>query len=183
MTAINTCLNRFRWSSRYIVVTDLDEQIIPRTASNWSELIAQLKRRHPSHSNFQFLHTVFRSEWPSPAEGFKAAAEEYKSKVLGFTRRESFIFPSVDRSKMIVDPRAVDEIGIHHIRGRFHVVAPADGLLHHYTSTTAINSGPDISRLKKRNTPVIDRHAAETFGEQLSALLQRAWSRINNQVA
>ena len=177
MAALNDCLNRFRCTSKYIVFTDLDEHIIPRNAGNWSDLISQNSLTPYSRSAFKFLNTIFRRQWPSPAKGFQAVAEKYKSHVLGFTQREEYIFPKSVRCKTIVNPKVTEEMGIHfpwRMRGRIFTVPEGQGLLHHYRKALSQKTCPR----RKCITPVVDLHAVNILGDQLAAQLERVWSRI-----
>ena len=180
MAAINDCLYRFRHSSRYTVVTDLDEFIIPRQASNWSDLIGQAVKAQPNLSGFLFQNTIFRRQWPSAAKGFQAVAEKYKSVALGHTQREDYVFPVKIRSKMIVDPKLTEEMGIHYawrMSGETYNVPQDIGLVHHYRDALPkdVFSAEDW---KKSSKQVSDQIAVDVFGNRLADLLEKVWSKM-----
>ncbi|PVD20770.1 hypothetical protein C0Q70_18931 [Pomacea canaliculata] len=138
----NDCLNRFRWSTRYLVYQDLDEFIIPKKRTTWAELIEDVDKTMSEPPAVYLVQcTFFRKEWPQNSENYpgRSTAEKFRSIVLSTDKRENKIFPHGARSKFIVNPRRVQTVGIHTIwsyRGRPSVahLSPQDALLHHYRS-------------------------------------------------
>ncbi|RUS73384.1 hypothetical protein EGW08_018862, partial [Elysia chlorotica] len=129
LAALNDCLLRNRHRARYIVFSDLDEFIVPLKDSNWTELISRVRKPPPARSPihliqrharknrdiFIFQCTFFRKEWPRPLPEFETVSSKLKSSVMGYTRRETEILPAGTRSKMIVNPRLVQEVGVHQV--------------------------------------------------------------------
>ncbi|RUS89739.1 hypothetical protein EGW08_002557 [Elysia chlorotica] len=184
MAAINDCLHRYRNSSRYIVFSDLDEFIMPIKFSSWSELIAQVNRAQPGTSEYLFQRTIFRRQRPSLTKDFHATAEEYNPAILGVTQREDYIFPQKIRSRMIVDPVAAKEIGLHfawRILGKSYNVSTEDGLVHDYKETTLNGNIVIPNELSRRNTRVTDMYVANRFGLSLATRLKTIWSRLKRE--
>ncbi|GFO14384.1 upf0392 protein f13g3.3 [Plakobranchus ocellatus] len=172
LAAINHCLHRYRWLSRYIVFTDLDEFIIPRQHDSWSQLIGYRQKRSPNIAAFLFRSTVFAKNLPTPAKGFELKAFEYGSAVFWYTQRDKYIFPALQRSKLIVDPRRVEEIGIHNVwigSGTTDDVPPTQGMVYHYRMP--LRSGPRVLH-------VSDFTVTNKFGTQLARKLKAAWSKL-----
>ncbi|GFS16549.1 UPF0392 protein F13G3.3 [Elysia marginata] len=180
MAAINDCLYRYKHSSTYMVFTDVDEYIIPRQTANWTGLVTTARSRHPGSVGFLFRNTIFRLQWDSPAQGFQTAAEKYKSAILGHTLREDYIFPEEVRSKLIVDPQATAEMGIHYawkISGKTYSVPPEEGLVQHYREALPRKDlTAEVFELCKKS--VTDMHAVTAFGSRLAARLNTVWSKL-----
>ncbi|KAK3759653.1 hypothetical protein RRG08_026037 [Elysia crispata] len=169
--AVDDCLHRYGWLSRYMVFDDLDELIIPLRHANWSQLIAERERLHPGRAAFMFRCSVMNADHSSPADGFRQDAIRYGSSVLSLTQRDDFIFPPADRSKLIVDPRRTNDLAVHYMyRGtKITDVIPVDqGLLYHYRGRPIRLCLPQVS----------DNRVATIFGERLSARLKAIWSRL-----
>ena len=185
LAALNDCLLRYKHRARYIVFSDLDEFIVPLKDSNWAELLSrlhvpssdvarthQIQRPAKEHRDiFIFQCTFFRKEWPQPLPKFETVNSRLKSSVLGFTQREREILPAGSRSKMIVNPRLVQEVGVHQVwEGEASLVVPPSlGLLHHYRSWETP---------KQKVNLVTSKDVAVKFGDRLAAKIQEAWTGL-----
>lgn len=171
--ALNDCLYRNRYKSQYVVFQDLDEFIIPRKHSNWSQLFATLPKNKGS---YMFRNTFFRKDWPDTELNFtgKHIAQKYKSVTLLKQSRESKIFPRKHRSKYIVNPQNVEALGIHSVNrfrgGGEHFVEPGDALMHHYRDWE--NPGDKQPRTKDDSILV--------YKDKLLESLQRTWDNLKD---
>ncbi|XP_076470597.1 uncharacterized protein LOC143300653 isoform X2 [Babylonia areolata] len=171
----NECLNRHRGVSRYLVYQDLDEFIIPKKTSTWTQLLDSF---HDNAAGYLFRCVFFRKEWPPNSENFtgRAEADRYRSIVLSTDKREPNLFPHSHRAKYIVNPMAVQVVGIHNVwrfrlgdgRGAMTHVGESDALLHHYRSWENPN---DVSRAV-RDTDIY------RFKDRLLHSLTRRWSQL-----
>ncbi|KAI4884533.1 hypothetical protein NFI96_005073 [Prochilodus magdalenae] len=59
IAALNDCLYRYMYESRYLALQDLDEFILPLIEDNWETLIHQLEMTYPHHAGFEFENNVF----------------------------------------------------------------------------------------------------------------------------
>ncbi|XP_029638049.1 beta-1,4-galactosyltransferase galt-1-like [Octopus sinensis] len=138
LAAINDCLYRNMYRTKFIVFIDADEFIIPRKHRNWMTFIDSLK--HATNIGaYIFRCTFFRKEWEDAKENFtgKDLAEKYNIVSLLKLDREPKIHPAYIRSKTIVNPLKVETVGIHNIwTFRTGYVASevgiSQGLVHHY---------------------------------------------------
>ena len=140
LAALNDCLYRNRHKTKYIAVLDIDEFIIPKQNDvySWSEMLKRL----PIVSSYGFRNVFFRRNSDSfqSGEDYSKAARKYKLITLTKLRRDKFVFPLYQRSKLIVNPKKVETIGIHNIWGYKAGEVNSDtlpiaediGLLHHY---------------------------------------------------
>ena len=170
MAAADDCLHRYGWLSKYMVFNDLDELIVPLRHENWSQLIAERERLRPGNAAFMFLCAVVNKDHFSPANGFLADAHLYGSSVLGFTQRETFLWPPTLRSKLILNPRKVESIEVHQVHeayGTTDIIPEHQGLLYHYRWP-----------FQECGSEIEDLRVASRFGRRLLARLKSVWSRL-----
>lgn len=171
----NDCLNRQRGASRYAVYEDLDEFIIPKKHTRWLDLLEHLDRQGHDSSVYVFRCVFFRKDWPRNEEDYpgRQLAEKFRSVVLSTDKREITIFRHGQRAKYIVNPKAVDTVGIHNIwafRGpsRSKSVDEKDALLHHYRDW----ENPDDPHPRVRDTDIY------RFRQELLQRLAERWKEL-----
>lgn len=175
LAALNDCLYRNRYKSKYLVYQDLDEFIIPYKHSNWHELINSTGAK----SAYFFRNVFFRKDWINDTkdDNFdgKLLAKQFKSITLLTTTREERMFSPRHRSKYIVNPKLIETVGIHNIwkevkgRGQYNV-SPAVGLLHHYRNWE--NPGEKLKRFP--GTRILH------FKDKLLSRLQSTWEVLKD---
>ena len=136
--AINDCLYRNQGATHYLLITDLDELIVPRKHDTWRDLMNQLDAS-PGAGSFLFCHTHF--DYNATNEPELYYFDEY--------RRSDRILTGRIRSKMMVRPDLVVSVGVHEtfqlVDGFSQVVVPRDlGLLHHYNRNVPV-PGPFVN--------------------------------------
>ncbi|KAK3732627.1 hypothetical protein RRG08_057321 [Elysia crispata] len=170
MAAMDDCLYRYGWLSHYMVFDDLDEIMIPLRHDNWSQLIAEREKARPGSPAFMFRCSVMNKDHFTPAEGFLADALFYQSAFLGFTERDTYIYESNNKGKLIVNPRKVQSMGVHHIyeaNGTTDIIPEDQGLLYHYRWP-----------LQPCAREVKDSRVVTKFGQRLLARLKLIWSKL-----
>ena len=131
MVAIQDCLYRNMASTEYLLFNDLDEFIMPYRNSSWKEMMDHLDS--PQLSGFQFPSAFFDKTECSPA---RAIVKYAAYTTIGTTCRSETI--SSLRTKCMVKPQKVFEIGIHHISKPITAdlatlrVHSSVALIHHY---------------------------------------------------
>ena len=140
LAALNDCLHRNRHKTKYLAFLDIDEFIIPKQNDvyTWSKMLKRL----PTVSSYGFRNVFFRRNWNSlkSEQGYSKAARKYRLITLTKFRRDKFVFPMYSRSKLIVEPKKIETVGIHNVWGYKEGVEMSDtlpvdegiGLLHHY---------------------------------------------------
>ena len=172
VAAVDDCLYRYGWLSKYMVFNDLDELIIPLRHENWSQLIAERERLRPGSAAFMFRNVFVHADHFSPQQGFGAEARRFGSSVLGFTHRDSYIYWAICRSKLILNPRKIESIGVHHVYegyGPTDVIPEDQGLLYHFRLPY---------RLEPCKWEVQDSRLSMKFGKRLLARLKSIWSKL-----
>ena len=172
VAAVDDCLHRYGWLSKYMVFDDLDELIVPLRHENWSQLIAERERLRPGNAAFMFRNVFVHIDHFSPQEGLGAGAQQFGSSVLGFTYRDNYIYWAIRRSKLILNPRKIESIGVHHVYegyGPTDVIPEDQGLLYHF-------------RMPQHKKPcgweVQDSRLSMKFGKRLLARLKSIWSKL-----
>lgn len=96
--AIHHCLYQNIWNHKYLSFNDIDEFLVPQTHDNWTALMSHLD--DDQHSGFQFKSAFFPPD-----------IDKYPL-VLNNIQRSSV---NAVRTKCIVRPERMFEMGIHHI--------------------------------------------------------------------
>ncbi|GAB1608318.1 hypothetical protein Ahia01_001116000 [Argonauta hians] len=175
LAAINDCLYRNLYKSKYVVFIDIDEIIVPKEQRNWLSLINNIK--HTANIGaYIFRSTFFRKEWEDTEKKFsgKNIAEKYNLSSLLKLKREHKIFPVYIRSKTIVNPLKVETVGIHNIwRFRPGYIASeirtTQGLLHHYRD---FENPKDKNRLYDNSTL--------TYKDDILKRITKRWQVLEN---
>ncbi|GFR99305.1 UPF0392 protein F13G3.3-like isoform X2 [Elysia marginata] len=168
--AIDDCMYRYKRLSRYMAFNDLDEFLVPFKHDNWSTLVAERRRLKPRSIGWLFRCSVLNKDRPSPAAGFEDDYVRYGSAILGLTSRDKHVFPPNDRAKLIVDPTAIEEMGVHLIwegRGTTDNIPVDVGMLLHYR-VPLWECTPQV-----KETRVVDK-----YGKKLVARLKEIWSKL-----
>lgn len=127
--AINDCVYRMKRVTDLLMVTDLDEFVIPQKKDDMT--IDDMLVRLPDAARYIFRHIAFVVEKQS---------DEYTTRLI--TQENTLVVGGIktagDRSKLIFKPTTVTSMGVHDTWSSFedkHVVDPEIGLLHHYRNT------------------------------------------------
>ncbi|KAG8191806.1 hypothetical protein JTE90_022799 [Oedothorax gibbosus] len=179
-TSLNECVFRTMYLYKYVVLLDFDEYIIPREHDNYLDMIHQLEEDHKNirgqAGSFVFKNVFFYLYWENDTTSFGVEPEKAPQYVPYLltqykTRRLSTAMKVGSRSKFIVVPERIVEVGNHvvwrHTSGSRAINAPDTiGLLHHYR----ICEFGGFSCLKKES--VTDR-TAQKFGSELLKRVMR----------
>ncbi|XP_029028365.3 uncharacterized protein LOC114868716 [Betta splendens] len=119
--ALNDCVYRYMYQSRYVALQDVDELILPQTVDSWSELLPILEKKYGADKGYMFENNVFpitihklppASTAPpllSPTwhnvTGVNILAHLYQEPIIKETYNWNF--------KVIVNPRAVFTPTVH----------------------------------------------------------------------
>ncbi|CAG5128737.1 unnamed protein product [Candidula unifasciata] len=142
MAALNDCFYRNRNISRFVVVVDTDELIIPRNHFTWMELLDTIspeehdvsalmhpsdpsRKRFKTTGSFDFRSSFFKisniTNWTEILSQFsfsdeeKSNIEKLKFLTLSQVWRGIKIFPEYRRTKYIARPEFVNVAGVHYV--------------------------------------------------------------------
>ncbi len=137
LTLYNDCISRSINRTRYLILCDLDEFIVPRDpdANNWADMIREAGCEH--HSYILAKHTAFNITAPiDPVFASHPLMTPHDHSVLLYTRRMDFFMEGV-RGKCIVRPERVRSASSAHSPPNpkakdLCVLDPRYGGLYHY---------------------------------------------------
>ncbi|KAL2096571.1 hypothetical protein ACEWY4_008719 [Coilia grayii] len=115
IAALNDCVYRFMYQTKYIVLQDLDELIVPLRMDSWVELLPLLEQKYGVSTSFEFENNVFRNTW----SGRNAAQrpKEWRGvpgvDILDHVWREPNDPNAFNNFKVIVNPRTVYSTSVH----------------------------------------------------------------------
>jgi hypothetical protein len=135
LLAIHDCMYRNMYRAEYLLVTDLDELIIPFKQSNYMDMIKSYKANADTHS-FRFLNRFFAINDRAPPtlpdcnESLTLPKYFHRTHQLRCTYNINF------RPKYIMRPQLVIQVAVHGvcqvITGREYRVSPNSAILGHY---------------------------------------------------
>ncbi|XP_077334778.1 beta-1,4-galactosyltransferase galt-1-like [Lithobates pipiens] len=114
--ALNDCLYRNMYKSKFVLLNDIDEIILPVKDWDWSSLMENLQNKHPDTSVFRFESHVF----PIPVNnsGFDLWPHVPGVNILTYRLRLPNKRNNFNAPKMIVNPRDVFQTSVHFARTR-----------------------------------------------------------------
>uniref|UniRef100_H3A4W8 Glycosyltransferase family 92 protein n=1 Tax=Latimeria chalumnae TaxID=7897 RepID=H3A4W8_LATCH len=136
LTALNDCIYRHMYDSRYLLLNDIDEIALPIKHKNWHELMDSLSKQHPNIGVFLIENHIFPYTVHSDNNSFNIA---YWNAVPGINilkhiHREPDRRSVYNPTKMIVNPRKVVQTSVHsvlHAYSSSYRVSPNTALLYH----------------------------------------------------
>ncbi|XP_024656830.2 uncharacterized protein LOC112429694 isoform X2 [Maylandia zebra] len=118
--ALNDCLYRYMYQSRYVALHDIDELILPQKVVSWVELLPLLENKYGANKCYMFENNVFpinimlappasqslppQTDWKN-VTGVNILAHLYQEPIIEETHYSNF--------KIIVNPRAVFSTTVH----------------------------------------------------------------------
>ncbi|KAM3911544.1 beta-1,4-galactosyltransferase galt-1-like [Leptodactylus fuscus] len=113
--ALNDCIYRNMYRSKYIALNDIDELIIPIIHKDWPEMIEYLLNTDPSLNAFIFENHVFpttlqdKTNPMTPKEWIDVPGVN----ILHHEYREPNLPNEINPTKMIINPRSVETVSVH----------------------------------------------------------------------
>lgn len=135
--ALNDCLYRTMYRFKYVLMIDLDEYIVPHKNTSLRVLLGHLERNGKTADRtgaYSFQNAFFYLQWP---DDDASRSLPYRLLTLQKTTRKAKFHAHKQRSKCIVMPERVIEMGNHFVwefaQGKAMTnVAPEAAFLHHY---------------------------------------------------
>ncbi|KAM4663356.1 beta-1,4-galactosyltransferase galt-1-like [Discoglossus pictus] len=115
LAALNDCMYRNMYSSKYVTFNDIDEIILPKVQTNWKEMMESLEKQHKNiavfliENHFFPLHvkdSTFHKTFPRNVPGVNILQHIY------YEPEQKNVYNS---HKTIVDPRKVIQISVHFV--------------------------------------------------------------------
>ncbi|KAL2078421.1 hypothetical protein ACEWY4_026106 [Coilia grayii] len=146
LTTLNECIYRYMYQSRYLLLNDIDEIIMPYKHKSLGDLMDTLQKQHPASGVFNIENHIFPKTQFDDSGRF--SRPEWKSvpglNILEHIYREPDRKNVMNPTKMIIDPRRVEQTSVHTMLKHFgpaikvpfdvchiiHVRVPLQGHLH-----------------------------------------------------
>ncbi|XP_073468306.1 beta-1,4-galactosyltransferase galt-1-like [Aquarana catesbeiana] len=109
--ALNDCLYRNMYKSKFILFNDIDEIILPVKDWDWSSLMENLQNKHPDTSVFLIENHIFPNS--VKISGFDLWSHIPGVNILHHSVREPMSWKLFNGRKLIVNPRDVFQTSIH----------------------------------------------------------------------
>ncbi|XP_008424919.1 galactan beta-1,4-galactosyltransferase GALS3-like [Poecilia reticulata] len=116
IAALNDCLYRNMYRSKYVALHDVDELILPQTVKTWTELLPLLESKYTQNKCFMFENNVFPNNVTLPRGGTDPARWRGVPgvDVLAHLHQEPVPKDHVyEKFKIIVNPRLVTAVSVH----------------------------------------------------------------------
>ncbi|XP_021375042.1 beta-1,4-galactosyltransferase galt-1-like [Mizuhopecten yessoensis] len=157
LLAIQDCLYRHMADFEYLLFVDLDEFLLPVYNYTWSDMVHFLRNFESESNNvagFSFKSAFFDpKQVPDPSQQLTFLQLLLRNKVL-----------SSVRTKLMVAPQKIFELGIHHVSKTIHKdmrileVDPGIAKIHHYRPCI-INYEPDMKCYSEERDETILKYA------------------------
>ncbi|XP_061459527.1 uncharacterized protein LOC133373642 isoform X2 [Rhineura floridana] len=117
ITALNDCVYRNMYRSKYVLLNDVDEIILPIKDADWKSLMQRLQEQNPGRGVFLFENHVFRNTVSAPTSPFNFSSWSPVPGVNMFQHiyKEPNRKSDFNNKKMVVDPRKVIQTSIHSV--------------------------------------------------------------------
>ncbi|XP_053137656.1 uncharacterized protein LOC128338774 isoform X2 [Hemicordylus capensis] len=115
IAALNDCIYRYMYNTKYVLLNDIDEIILPMKYPNWGEMMQKLQKRHPRRGVFFFENRIFPITIFTPIDpvGISSWSAVPGVNILEHVFREPSTADMDNPVKMIVDPRKVIQTSVH----------------------------------------------------------------------
>ncbi|XP_062497277.1 uncharacterized protein LOC134175384 isoform X2 [Pezoporus occidentalis] len=115
ITALNDCIYRNMQRSRFVVLTDADEIILPLKHPDWKTMMSSLQKQNPGTAVFLFENHIFPESVSTPMFNISSWNTVPGVNILDHVHREPDRKEVINPKKMIVDPRKVIQTSVHSV--------------------------------------------------------------------
>ncbi|KAM5125406.1 beta-1,4-galactosyltransferase galt-1-like [Mantella aurantiaca] len=133
---LNDCLYRNMYKSKFLLLNDIDEVILPVTEWDWSSLMEKLQNQYPDTSVFFFENHIYPVS--ANISGFNLWSHVPGVNILLHSLREPMNRKMFNGRKMIMNPRNVFQTSVHSAlkqSGDWKSIPPNVALTFHCTHT------------------------------------------------
>ncbi|XP_040261549.1 uncharacterized protein LOC120977609 [Bufo bufo] len=113
LSALNDCMYRNMYKSRYVTLNDVDEIILPRHSTTWDEMMEALEKAYPDTAVYLVKNYIYPKKITAP--NFQTAFPKNVPgiNILQLIYYEPGIPNGFNNRKMIVNPREVIQMSVH----------------------------------------------------------------------
>ncbi|XP_056296801.1 uncharacterized protein LOC130210478 isoform X2 [Pseudoliparis swirei] len=119
--ALNDCVYRYMYQSRYVALHDMDELILTQSVKSWLELMPLLEHKYGADKCYMFENNIFPNTVTSPPTSqtllLQSCCSSWQNvsgvNILAHLYQEPKVKGKFDNVKTIVNPRAVFTATVH----------------------------------------------------------------------
>ncbi|XP_075628230.1 uncharacterized protein LOC104635424 [Balearica regulorum gibbericeps] len=115
ITALNDCIYRNMQKSKFVVLNDVDEIILPRKHPDWKTMMHNLQEQNPGTGVFLFENHIFPQTVSTDVFNISTWNTVPGVNILQHVHREPDRKDVINPRKMIVDPRKVIQTSVHSV--------------------------------------------------------------------
>ncbi|XP_055671625.1 uncharacterized protein LOC101913358 isoform X3 [Falco peregrinus] len=134
ITALNDCIYRNMRRSRFVLLNDADEIILPLKHSDWKTMMSSLQQQNPGAGVFLFENHIFPETVSTHMFNISSWHTVPGVNILQHVHREPDRQDVINPRKMIIDPRKVIQTSVHSVLRAYadSVYVPMDvALIYH----------------------------------------------------
>ncbi|XP_073397491.1 glycosyltransferase family 92 protein F13G3.3-like [Dendrobates tinctorius] len=150
LSALNDCMYRNMYKSRYVTLNDMDEIILPRSHKTWDEMMKEMEKKYPNTAvylikNYYYPNNIidphFQTAFPKNIPG---------TNILQLIHYEQEMPNVFNGKKMIVNPREVIQVSVHSALRAYKrtVFLPDDIVSLHHGRTSLQQNFPQTSLIR-----------------------------------
>ncbi|NXN10826.1 GALT1 galactosyltransferase, partial [Indicator maculatus] len=115
ITALNDCVYRNMQRSKFVILNDADEIILPLKHPDWKTMMHSLQQQNPGAAVFLFENHIFPKTVSTPMFNISSWNAVPGVNILQHVHREPDRKHVINPKKMIVDPRKVIQTSVHSV--------------------------------------------------------------------
>ena len=167
--AINECLYRMMYRTKYLVIQDLDEFVVPMNSDNWVTMLDSINNITGTDTDriasYKFRNRFFPTECSNASNFSSVNSVEHRFKTLVVLQADTHLLPFTVRSKVMARPERVIIWHVHLILdsslvriGDINARVPAEyGQLFHYRRDITVANTITVSRMSKFEELILRR--------------------------
>ncbi|XP_029468492.1 uncharacterized protein LOC115097112 isoform X1 [Rhinatrema bivittatum] len=115
ITTLNDCVYRNMYTSKYVILNDLDEIILPFKHGNWTSMMNSLQKQNPNSGVFLFENHIFPVTVSTPVFNISSWNSVPGVNILQHIYREPDRPNFFNARKIILNPRMVIQTSVHSV--------------------------------------------------------------------
>jgi len=169
--ATSECLYRLMYQTKYLVIQDLDEFVVPMRSDSWLSMLKNINndKNRPTISDriasYSFRNRFFATEFLKASNLTPVNSSEHRFKTLTAVQADKKLFPFDMRSKVMARPERIIIWHVHLIldsslvrNGDVNVrVHKKYGQLFHYRPGITVDKMTTVSRMRKFEQQILRR--------------------------
>ncbi|XP_077137604.1 glycosyltransferase family 92 protein F13G3.3-like [Ranitomeya variabilis] len=113
LSALNDCMYRNMYKSRYVILNDMDEVILPRRHKTWDEMMKDVENEYPNTAVYLIKHYHYPTNITDPHFQTAFPKNIPGTNILQLIHYEQEKPNDFNNKKMIVNPREVVQVSVH----------------------------------------------------------------------